>query len=434
MNRRDFLVALWAIGKVKPYPKNARTISDAAVAKVAQSIEKYGWRQPIVVDRKGVIIAGHTRLLAAQKLGLKQVPVHVAKELSEAEVKAYRLMDNRSHQESTWDEVLLGPELQDLKALDFDLALTGFDPSEMDALFAKLQPPSEEDPDAAPAVQTFAITEPGDVWLCGRHRVMCGDSTQVDAVERLMDCQKAGLMNTDPPYGVSYANDERPNPGVAKPRVAKPRVANDTLTGETLQAMLTDVFLTAEAVALRADAAWYIWFANIVQHWVFAAAAAAHVILHREIIWVKPVLLLGRGQYHWKHEPCFMGWVEGNSPPDYGRGKGERDQTTVWEVAGVTQAERKEFNHSTPKPVALFEIPIVKHLKAGEVCFEPFAGSGPQVIAAEKNAVRCFAMELDPKYVDVIVRRWQTFTGKEATLEATGATFEATARARAKAA
>jgi DNA modification methylase len=146
----------------------------------------------------------------------------------------------------------------------------------------------------------------------------------------------------------------------------------------------------------------------------FAAAAAANVILHRQIIWVKPVLLLGRGQYHWKHEPCFMGWVEGNRPPDYGEGEGERTQTTVWEIGTVTQAERKELNHSTPKPVGLFEIPIVKHLKRGEVCYEPFAGSGPQFIAAEQLNRRCYGIEISPQYCDVIVNRWQDYTGKKA--------------------
>ena len=289
-------------------------------------------------------------------------------------------------------------------------------------------PPEEgnTDPDDVPEPPKVPVTKPGDLWLLGEHRLLCGDSTKAEDVKRLMGTERAGLMNTDPPYGVAYANDERPNPGVAKPRVAKPRVAkprvakprvaNDGLADEELQAFLEGVFSIAVASALREDAAWYLWHAHLTQGYFAAAAAAANVVLHRQIIWVKPVLLLGRGQYHWKHEPCFMGWVKGNQPPDYGEGSGERTQTTVWEVNSVTQAERKEFDHSTPKPVSIFSIPIVKHLKRGEICFEPFSGSAPQIIAAEQLVRRCFALEISPTYCDVAVTRWENFTGKKAVL------------------
>ncbi len=249
----------------------------------------------------------------------------------------------------------------------------------------------------------------GTLILKSRHRLLCGDSTKAEDVGRLMAGEKAGLMNTDPPYGVAYTNDDRPNPGVAKPRVA-----NDELADEKLQQFLESVFKAACSIALIDKAAWYLWHAHLTQGYFAAAAAAANVVLHRQIIWVKPVLLLGRGQYHWKHEPCFMGWVKGQQPPDYGLGNGERTQTTVWEIGTVSQAERKEFNHSTPKPVGLFTIPIVKHLKPGEICYEPFAGSGPQFIAAEQLGRRCFGMELSPAYCDVIVSRWERLSGKKA--------------------
>lgn len=257
--------------------------------------------------------------------------------------------------------------------------------------------------------QREAKCKPGDLWVIGKHRLLCGDSTNVQHVERLMGNDRAGLMNTDPPYGVGYANEERPNPGVAKPRVA-----NDIFKDEELQSFLEAAFSVAVTTALKSDAAWYLWHAHLTQGFFAAAAAAAtaaNVVLHRQIIWVKPVLLLGRGQYHWKHEPCFMGWVKGNEPPDYGLGNGERTQTTIWEIASVTQAERKEFDHATPKPVELFTIPIVKHLKQGEVCYEPFAGSGPQFIAAEKAGVRCMGMELESQFCDVILNRWAKYTG-----------------------
>jgi DNA modification methylase len=266
------------------------------------------------------------------------------------------------------------------------------------------------DADAIPEPPKVPVTQRGDLWILGDHRLLCGDSTSEEDVRRVMGGARAVLMNTDPPYGVSYANDDRPNPGVAKPRVAK-----DDLSDAALQAFLESAFRPAKSIALVDNAAWYLWHAHLTQgFFAAAAAAAANVVLHRQIIWVKPVLLLGRGQYHWKHEPCFMGWVDGHQPPDYGLGNGERTQTTVWEIQSVTQAERAEFNHATPKPVALFEIPIVKHSRGGESVYEPFAGSGPQVIAAEKHGRRCHAVELEPMHCDVIVERWQKFSGKAA--------------------
>ena len=380
------------------------------MAKIAGSIREFGFNNPVLVDQSNGIIAGHGRVMAAIKLGLESVPVIRLSHLTETQRRAYILADNKlAELGGGWDEEMLRVELEAIKESDLDHLLTGFSDEEMAELLAETNQ-LNGDPDEIPETPDDPITQPGDLWILGEHRLMCGDSTKAEDVARLMNDERAQLMNTDPPYGVSYANDDRPNPGVAKPRVA-----NDSLTDEQLQSFLEACFRSAVEHALLPNAAWYMWHAHLTQGYFAAAAAAASVVLHRQIIWVKPVLLLGRGQYHWKHEPCFMGWVKGNQPPDYGEGNGERTQTTVWEIGTVTQAERKEFNHATPKPVKLFEIPMIKHTKKGDIVYEPFSGSGPQIIAAEQLGRRCFGMEISPAYCDVIVKRWETLTGKKAT-------------------
>lgn len=389
-----------------PYERNPRK-NDKAVDRIRASIREFGFACPILAQSTGAVVDGHLRLKGAAAEKLAELPVILCDGWTDAQVKAFRLMVNRSVGWADWDVDALALEFADLKALNFDVSLTGFDSREIDQF--TLAPNATEDD--VPPVPADPVTKPGDLYLLGTHRLLCGDSTKAEDVARLMAGERAGLMNTDPPYGVGYANDERPHPGVAKPRVAKPRVAKDELRDEGLQSFLESAF-TAAKFALLSEAAWYLWHAHLTQGF-FAAAAAAGVILHRQIIWVKPVLLLGRGQYHWKHEPCFMGWVEGHQPVDFAA----RNQTTVWEVGSVTQAERKEFNHSTPKPVELFRRPILKHLKEGEIAYEPFAGSGPQFIAAELTERRCFGIEIEPAFCDAIVARWEKLTGKKATLE-----------------
>lgn len=407
----QFAVAQWPIGKPIPYARNPR-VNEAAVDKVAASLKEFGWQQPIVVDPEGVVICGHTRLKAAQKLGLKKVPVHVATNLTPAQIKAYRIMDNKSHEAATWNMELLGLEIEDLKGLDFNIDLTGFSDEDLQSLFPPAYEPDPAD-DEVPEPPEEPVTKRGDLWLLGEHRLLCGDSTDANDVSRLMGDGRARLMNTDPPYGISYDNKAiHPSAGPISGTVR-----NDSLVDEELQTFLEATFGIAVTAALNPDAAWYLWHAHLTQGFFAAAAAAANVVLHRQIIWVKPVLVFGRGQYHQKHEPCFMGWVQGNEPPDYGLGNGERTQTTVWEIGSVSQAERKEFNHSTPKPVELFTVPIIKHLKVGEICYEPFAGSGPQFVAAEKLNRRCYGLEIEPRFCDVIITRFEKLTGQKARLE-----------------
>ena len=394
----------------RPYERNPRK-NDKAVERIRASIREFGFSVPILARSTGEVIDGHLRLKGAVAEKLAELPTILCDGWSEAQVKAFRLMVNRSVAWADWDLDALALEFADIRGLDFNLSMTGFDTREIDALM--LKPNATEDD--IPPVPDAPITQRGDLWLMGQHRLLCGDATIPEDVARLMDGQRAGLMNTDPPYGVGYANDERPHPGVAKPRVAKPRVAKDELHNEELQSFLEAAFGQAKT-ALTDRAAWYLWHAHLTQGFFAAAAAAAHVILHRQIIWVKPVLLLGRGQYHWKHEPCFMGWVDGHQPPDLA----DRNETTVWEIGSVTAAERREFNHSTPKPVELFRRPILKHLKRDEIAYEPFAGSGPQFIAAEMTDRRCYGLELEPAYCNVIKTRWENLTGKKAVLEAHG--------------
>ena len=220
--------------------------------------------------------------------------------------------------------------------------------------------------------------------------------------------ERAGLLHSDPPYGISFDNS-----ALGPDRKVYAAIENDELRDAQLQAFLESVFAAATTHALQRSAAWFLWSAHKTQGFFAAAAlSAAHVVWHRQIIWVKPRLILGRGMFHWRHESCFMGWVQGHQPPDYGRGHGERDQTTIWEIDGVTQAERQEFGHATPKPVELFTIPIVKHLQPGEIAYEPFAGTGPQFIAAEQLNRRCFGMEIVPSFCQLILDRWSAFTGK----------------------
>jgi DNA modification methylase len=398
------------IESLTPDPANARRHPEYNLRTIRQSLERFGQQKPVVCDSARVVRCGNGTLEAARALG-RTVIAAVISDLTEAEATAYALADNRTGELSEWDDGKLAAALGSLPA---DLrGVAGWEGDDLRKALGEAGAVVEDEP---PAPLATAETVRGDLWVLGGHRLLCGDSTSAEDVSRVMNGERAALMNTDPPYGVTYANDDRPNPGVAKPRVAKPRVANDALVDEALQAFLEDAFRAAAAHALRPDAGWYLWHAHLTQGFfaAAAAAAAANVVLHRQIIWVKPVLLLTRGQYHWKHEPCFFGWVKGNQPPDYGRGDGERDQTTVWEIAGVEHADRREFNHSTPKPVGLFTIPIVKHTREGEIVYEPFSGSAPQIIAAEQLNRKCYAIEIEPRYVEVAVRRWQKLTGKKA--------------------
>jgi DNA modification methylase len=396
-------------------PNNARVHDTRNIDAIKASLTRFGQVEPLVV-RKGTstVVGGNGRIRAMRDLGWTEAEVREV-ELTDGEATALGIALNRTAELATWDESILAASLASLETLSFDFADVGFLPEEYIRVSEHLraaQPAEEPEDDPLPAAG-LPVAKLGDLFVVGVHRILCGDSTSADDVKRLMAGERAAVMNTDPPYGVSYDNTQRPGS-----QAAKPVIQNDDLRSDDLQRFLESCFANAKTHALTPNAAWYLWHAHPTQGCFAAAATAADVILPFQIIWVKKQLLLGRGQYHWRHEPCFMGWVDGHQPPDYGLGNGERTQTTVWEIDGVTQSDRKEFNHATPKPVDIFSIPIVKHTRPGQVVYEPFAGSGPQFIAAERLGRRCFGIEIEPAHVDVIVRRLERETGRKATLEA----------------
>jgi DNA modification methylase len=399
-------------GSLTPYARNSRTHSVEQIAAIADSLKEFGWTNPILVDADGGIIAGEGRWRAALLLKMKRVPTIELKGLSEAQRRAYVIADNQLALRAGWNEDLLRLELGELQGLGFSLEKLGFEAAELGELLAGTS--GDSDPDEAPEPPADPITRPGDLWVLGNHRLLCGDATSKSDVDVVcFGGEKALLMATDPPYGVAYNNAERPNPGVAKPRVAKPRVANDELVDGPAMQAFSEAMLSAALPHMDKRAAFYFWHPMLTQGtYVAAAAAAAGILIHRQIIWVKAGMLLGRGDYHWRHELCFYGWRKGNRPPFYG----PRNQDTVWELTSVGNKERREMNHATPKPVGLWDKPIANHTKFGELIYEPFLGSGTTIIAAEMTGRKCFAMEIDPGYCDVAVARWEKFTGRKAEL------------------
>ena len=408
-------ITLTAIETITPYARNARKIPQQAIDKVAASIQEFGWRQPIVVDGEAVIICGHTRWLAAQKLGLRQVPVHTASNLTPAQVRAYRLMDNRSHQETDWDLELLTTELLELRGLDLDLDLTGFEAREIDSLLVGAE--DDERADLTPELPEHPVTLAGDLWICGPHRVLCGDATSAEDVARLVDGAKPFLMVTDPPYGVEYDPQWRERAGLGRQRQVG-TVRNDHQAD-----------WSAAYKLFTGDVA-YVWHAGVHAAEVADSLAAAEFQIRSQIVWAKQHFALSRGNYHWGHEPCWYSVRKGHSS----RWRGDRTQSTVWQIANLNSfggnRDETATGHGTQKPVELMRRPILNHTERGDRVYDPFLGSGTTLIAAEQTERACYGLEIDPRYVDVIVRRWQEFSGNRATLAGTDQTFEQVREAR----
>jgi len=422
-------VCWWSIDKVIPYPRNSRKIPERAVDKVAASIREFGFRVPIVVDKDGVIICGHTRLLAARKLRLQQVPVHVADNLTPAQVKAYRLMDNRSHEETDWDLELLGPEFEELRSLDFDLELTGFEEREIEDLLA--DPDVDDRANLVPGVPEDPATMPGDVWVMGNHRVICGDCTQADAVARLLGAAKPLLMVTDPPYGISLDSEWRDRAGLngcgpAEASYMKHRTAGHTNTSisSDTRADWSEAFELMTSLQIA-----YVWHASVFTREVLNGLLRIGFLYPQQIIWNKGRTVLTRTHYWYQHEPCW--YVRKKNAPWFGKAG---DNSTVWDspspkfIMGGSKEEK--VDHPTQKPIELMRRPILNHTKRGAAVYDPFLGSGTTLIAAELTGRACYGLEVDPKYCDVIIQRWQDFSGRSATLESDGRTFEQIKAAR----
>jgi DNA modification methylase len=394
------------LSEIRPYEKNARKIPQAAVDAVAKSLREFGWQQPIVVDAAGVIIVGHVRRLAAIQEGMTEAPVVVAAHLTPAQVRQYRLMDNRSHDEAKWDADILTAELLDMRALDLDLSLTGFSSGELDRLL--LQPNAGEDD--VPPVPDAPVSRLGDLWLCGEHRVCCGDATNAENTATVIRDATPFLMVTDPPYGVSYDPSwrvkaaEEGHLDYAPTRVGE--VSNDDRTD------------WAEAWNLFPGDVIYCWSPPGSNSIVSGSALLGSGFdIRNMIIWSKPHFPIGRGNYHYRHEPCWYA-VRHGKPSHW---CGDRTQTTVWEVA---LDKNVEGGHSTQKPVELMRRPIKNHTLPGDSVYDPFLGSGTTLIAAELTGRICYGLEISPAYCDVIVARWEKLTGKQATLDGNGSTFE----------
>jgi DNA modification methylase len=403
------------VAALVPYARNARTHSDAQVEQLAASIREWGWTMPVLVDEAGVIIAGHGRVLAAQRLGIAEVPVMVARGWTDEQRRAYVLADNRLALNAGWDPDLLGAELQALDAADFDLPLIGFDDAEL-AKF--LQPASTglTDPDDVPEPQAEVVAAAGDVWVLGRHRLMCGDATDAAAVERLLAGMKPHLMVTDPPYGVKYdanwRNEAEGVGGFGDPEKSKRGRRTARALGKVENDDRAD---WREAWTLFPGDVAYVWHAGIYATTVAESLVATGFDIRAQIIWAKNRFAISRGHYHWQHEPCWYAVRKGRQ----GHWCGDRTQSTLWEISH----NRSETGHSTQKPVECMKRPIENNSSPGQAVYEPFSGSGTTIIAAEVTGRCCYAMEISPTYVDVTVRRWQEFTGEQATLEGDGRTF-----------
>jgi len=403
------------VADLVPYARNARTHSPEQVDQIAASIKEWGWTTAVLVDETGQIIAGHGRILAAQKLGLKTVPVMTANGWTEAQKRAYVLADNKLALNAGWDMELLKVELLDLDHENFDLGLVGFNEDELANIFA----PTFDDEDVARAEETpeppvNPVTVLGDVWILGNHRIVCGDSTKADDVAKALNGVKPHLMVTDPPYGVEYDANWRNDALAGKPRADGKIGGGGRAVGKVENDDKAD---WREAWSLFTGDVAYIWHAGNKAHLVAESLLACDLHIRAQIIWAKSHFAIGRGDYHPHHEPCWYAVRKGKT----GHYNGDRKQTTLWQI---DKPQKSETGHSTQKPIECMKRPIENNSSPGQAVYEPFSGSGTTIMAGELTGRHIHAIELSPAYVDVAIKRWQDFTGKKATHADTGKTFD----------
>ncbi|CAQ45405.1 site-specific DNA-methyltransferase [Stenotrophomonas maltophilia] len=399
----------WPTAKLLPYARNARTHSDEQVAQIAASIAEFGFTNPILAGSDGIIVAGHGRLAAAQKLGLEIVPVVVLDHLTPTQRRALVIADNRIAENAGWDEAILRIELEALMGEGFDLDITGFDADALAELIAGDEPDNEgqTDEDAVPEVSETPISRPGDVWIMGPHRLLCGDATVAESYDALLQGAPVDMVFTDPPYNVNYANSAKD-----KMRGKDRAILNDNLGDGFYDFLLAA--LTQMVANCRGGI--YVAMSSSELDVLQSAFRAAGGKWSTFIIWAKNTFTLGRADYQRQYEPILYGWPEGAQR----HWCGDRDQGDVWQI----KKPQKNDLHPTMKPVELVERAIRNSSRPGNVVLDPFGGSGTTLIAAEKSGRVARLIELDPKYVDVIVRRWENFTGQQAIREADDTSFD----------
>jgi DNA modification methylase len=413
----DLVIAWRPLGELIPYARNPRTHTDAQVAQIAASIREFGWTNPILVDGANGIIAGHGRVLAARKLSLDRVPVIELAHMSEAQKRAYVLADNQLALNAGWDEALLRLELADLSELRFDLGLLGFGEGELERLLAGDGRTGLTEDDEAPALPEEALTRPGDLWVLGEHRLLCGDATVLAHIERVLDGRLADMTFTDPPYNVDYGNSAKD-----KLRGNKRKILNDDL-GTGFEAFLHDACVNILSVTKGAV---YVCMSSSELHTLQRAFVSAGGKWSTFVIWAKHTFTLGRSDYQRQYEPILYGWPQGHDR----HWCGARDQGDLWHY---DKPARNDL-HPTMKPVALVERAIRNSSKSRDIVLDAFGGSGSTLIACAKAGRHGRLVELDPRYCDVIVQRWQAWAGDVATLHGDGRSFEEIAAAHEAAA
>jgi len=423
-------IQIWPIERLVFYARNPRK-NDAVVDRMCSSIREFGFKIPVLARSDGTLVDGHLRIKAAKKLRITEVPVILCDEWTDAQVRAFRLLVNRSANWAEFDDELLALELKELNEADFDLSLTGFDTKELDDLLA--DPADDAAADAAPPLPANPVTRLGDLWLCGPHRILCADCTSADAVAKLLGERRPQLLVTDPPYGISLDSEWRDRAGLngcgpAEASYMKKRTEGHnetTISGDT-RAEWSEAFELVPSLQIA-----YVWHASVFTREVLNGLLRIGFLYPQQIIWNKGRTVLTRTHYWYQHEPCW--YTRKKNAPWFGKAG---ENSTVWDSASpkfiMGGSDEEKFDHPTQKPVDLMRRPILNHTKRGELVYEPFLGSGTTLAAAELTERVCVGIELDPKYVDVVISRYQTLSGKKATLECDGRTFDEVAEERRK--